>query len=216
MKFFGHIIVTTVSAFLLSCSKCDIRSLVPVQPSITRTWIGPEYWSNPLMNWQLSDGRIECTHGGLVNEVHSLTHQLVEGDGDFQMQAKIGIMDRNDVSGGEVVFAGFKLGAVGHRNDYRSNIYYDIESGFAEELMQEPPFQVGIASDGRLVINSKYSEPLLTPEDIKECQLTLEVSYSGNVATIRLLVDRANGERIPAWKCGSRLSSFNPKTEETS
>ncbi|MDA1069072.1 MAG: alkaline phosphatase D family protein, partial [Verrucomicrobia bacterium] len=146
------------------------------------------------MNWQLSDGRIECTHGGLVNEVHALTHQLVEGDGDFQMRAKVGLMDRMAVSANGVVFAGFKFGAVGHRNDYRSNIYYDIESGFAEELMQELPLQAGITSDGRLVINSRYSDPVLSPDDLKECQINLEVSYAGNVATIRLTVDRANGE----------------------
>jgi len=146
------------------------------------------------MNWQLSDGRIECIHGGLVNEVHALTHQLVAGDGEFQMQAKVGLMDRKDVSSGELVFAGFKFGAVGHRNDYRSNIYYDIESGFAEELMREPPVQAGITSDGRLVINSKYSEAVLSSDDLKDCLLNLEVSYAGNVAAIRLFVDRANGE----------------------
>ena len=60
--------------------------------------------------------------------------------------------------------------------------------------MQEPPLQAGIASDGRLVINSKYSEPVLSSEDLKGCQLTLEVSYAGKLATIRLRVERANGE----------------------
>jgi len=129
----------------------------------------PEYWTNPLMNRQLSNGRIECTHGGLVNEVHSLTHQLVEGDGEFRIEARVGRMPRQGTFPGNVVFAGFVFGTVGHRNDYRSNIYYDIESGFAEELMKEPPLQADITTAGHLVINSEISEKaLLTPTDLEE------------------------------------------------
>ena len=194
MKLLFSIVISVSTVLWLSCTKPADNSLPSFRTDITRTWVGPGYWTNPLMNWQLSDGRIECTHGGLVNEVHALTHQLIEGDGAFHMQTKTGLMDRKDISTGEVVFAGFKFGAVGHRNDYRSNIYYDIESGFAEELMREPPLQAGISSDGRLVINSKYSAEVLTPGDIKECLLNLEVSCTGNVVTILLTVDRANGE----------------------
>ncbi len=162
--------------------------------NVTRAWIGPEYWSNPVMNWQLSNGRIECIHGGLVNEVHALTRQLKDGDGDFSMEAKVGSLNRPLVAVGKVVFAGFKFGAVGHRNDYRSNIYHDIESGFAEELMQEPPLQAGITSQGRLVIGSKSSESLLTPLDLEECTLRLSVSCANETADIRLSVERENGE----------------------
>jgi alkaline phosphatase D len=196
MKFRELIVISVLSVVLCGCSQSGVQDLPPLQKNVTRTWIGPGYWTNPLMNWQLSDGRIECTHGGLVNEVHALTHQLVAGDGDFQMRARVGLMDRTVITDEVVVFSGFKFGAVGHRNDYRSNIYYDIESGFAEELMQEPPFQAGIASDGRLVINSMYSEPVLSSEDLKGCQLNLEVSHVGKVTKIRLTVNRANGETV--------------------
>ena len=26
-----------------------------------RIWIGPEYWANPMEDWQLKEGRLECT-----------------------------------------------------------------------------------------------------------------------------------------------------------
>lgn len=165
--------------------------------NITRAWIGPEYWANPMMNWQLSNGRIECTHGGLMNEVHSLTHQLAEGKGDFRMQATVGLMPGREDLPDKAVFAGFIFGAVGHRNDYRSNIYYDIESGFAEELIKEPPLQAGITTEGQLVINSQLSENVLTPQDLEGSTLRLKVSYDGSRAMIRLEVERANG-RIEA------------------
>jgi len=103
-------------------------------------------------------------------------------------------MDRGIESADEVVFAGFKFGAVGHRNDYRSNIYHDIEAGFAEELMKEPPLRAGITSEGQLVIGSQVSESVLTSEDLQECEMRLEVSYADGVADVKLSVLRANGE----------------------
>ena len=180
--------------FAIGCSEKGENG-ADLSKDTTRRWIGPEYWSNPLMNWQLSNGRIECTHGGLMNEVHSLTHQLAEGDGEFRIEAKIGRMSYREGVPDETVFAGFIFGAEGHRNDYRSNIYYDIESGFAEELMKEPPLQAGITTEGHLVINSELSEkPLLFSDDLEESMLRLDVSYVGGSAKIRLEVERTNGE----------------------
>ena len=95
-----------------------------IQSGVTRTWIGPEYWANPLMNWRLADGRIECSHGGWVNELHSLTHQLKPGKGSFTMTVTTGLLDRQGVSSEEPIFAGFALAALGHRNDYRANILH--------------------------------------------------------------------------------------------
>jgi hypothetical protein len=31
---------------------------------VQRYWIGPEYWSNPLQDWRLRDGRVECWRSG--------------------------------------------------------------------------------------------------------------------------------------------------------
>ncbi len=41
-----------------------------------RTWIGPEYWANPLQDWQLNNGRIECVQSGGDRNVFLLTHEL--------------------------------------------------------------------------------------------------------------------------------------------
>src|SRR5688572_28826576 len=27
-----------------------------------RLWLGPEYWANPLQDWRIANGRIECTN----------------------------------------------------------------------------------------------------------------------------------------------------------
>lgn len=169
-------------------------SLAPLQESITRHWIGPEYWTNPLMNWRLSNGRIENTHGGWVNEVHSLTHQLEEGDGKFSMRVRLGLLPGRVASDAEVAFVGFKFGAVGHRNDYRSNLLHDLESAFAEELMREPPLQAGFTTDGRLIIGSELSERFLMPNHMKDAVLALDVIYAAKVAKVRLTVSVSNEE----------------------
>ena len=180
--------------FLTGTLSSIAQNLAPLQEGITRHWIGPQYWTNPLMNWRLSDGRIENTHGGWVNEVHSLTHQLKEGNGSFTMQVRLGLSDEQTTSASEVAFVGFKFGAVGHRNDYRSNVLYDLESGFAEELIQEPPLRAGITTEGRLLIGSKISEPVLSPSHMKDAVLDLDVVYVDKVAKVRLTVSVSNKE----------------------
>lgn len=170
------------------------QGLPAVQQGVTRPWIGPEYWTNPLMNWELSDGRIENTHSGWVNEVHSLTHQLKAGDGTFQMSLRLGLLSDPKASHQDVGFAGFKFGAVGHRNDYRSNILHGLQNGFAQDLMKEPPVRAGIVSDGRLVIGTEFSDQRLTPEQMKDAVLKLEVESAGTQIKARLIVLNANRE----------------------
>lgn len=174
---------------LLVCPRyASGQELASVQPGVTRAWVGPEYWTNPLMNWELTDGRIEVTHGGWVNEVHALTHQLKDGNGAFRMSVRLGLIKESEGPHPELGFAGFKFGAVGHRNDYRSNILHGLQNGFARELMKQPPVKAGIVSDGRLLIGTHFSEQRLTPEQMQEAELKLEVEYSGSQVTARLEV----------------------------
>jgi len=143
------------------------------------------------MNWRLSEGRIENTHGGWINEVHSLTHQLKEGNGKFEMRVRVGLVETS-TQAKEVGFVGFKFGAVGHRNDYRANILHGLQNGFARELMKKPPVRAGIVSDGRLLIGSEFSGQRLTREQMKEALLKLEVEYAGTEIKARLIVTNAN------------------------
>lgn len=170
------------------------QPLAPLKDEVTRAWIGPEYWSNPLMNWRLSNGRIENTHGGWVNEVHSLTHQLKSGEGAFRMQARIGRLDSSASTATELGFVGFKFGAVGHRDDYRANILHDLQNGFARKLMKQPPVSAGLRSDGRLLIGSVVSETTLSAAQMENALLDLEVSYRNGVVDARLKVSQGGRE----------------------
>ena len=175
---------------------CDAQDLPSVQTGVVRPWVGPEFWTNPLMNWKLSDGRIENTHGGWVNEVHSLTHQLKNGDGAFQMSVRLGLLKDSNGTHRALGFAGFKFGALGHRNDYRANILHGLQNGFCRELMQRPPVTAGIVSDGRLLVGSKFSDRRLTAEQMKDAVLKLDVDVVGSKVKTRLMVSHAGREIV--------------------
>ena len=172
----------------------DAQPLATLQKGIERPWIGPEYWTNPMMNWRLSSGRIENTHGGWVNEVHSLTHQLKAGDGEFTMSVRIGRLDDSSRGPQEIGFVGFKFGAVGHRNDYRSNVLHDLSNGFAKELTREPPLRAGLATDGRLLIGAEFSDVRVRLEQLNESTLNLKVSRRGRTIKARLSVSHTGTE----------------------
>src|SRR5437763_9437170 len=49
-----------------------------------RVWLGPEYWANPLQDWRVAGGRIECIKAAANRNVHLLTRQLGEQPGRLQ------------------------------------------------------------------------------------------------------------------------------------
>src|SRR6266404_3451437 len=56
----------------------------------TRVWLGADYWANPLQDWRVASGRIECIKPAPNRNVHLLTRQLGELPGDFAMSVRIG------------------------------------------------------------------------------------------------------------------------------
>ena len=62
-------------------------------------WIGPEYWANPMEDWKLENGRIECVRGGGNRNVHLLTHQLGTRGGEFTMSVLVGRADEGKGAG---------------------------------------------------------------------------------------------------------------------
>ena len=76
------------------------RSVLPpghfqsdLQTDLTRIWVGPEYWANPLQDWQLNDGRIECVQSGGDRNVYLLTRSISARDGYFNRSVTLGQLD---------------------------------------------------------------------------------------------------------------------------
>ncbi|MBN2289163.1 MAG: hypothetical protein JXQ83_07505, partial [Candidatus Glassbacteria bacterium] len=85
-----------------------------------RAWIGPEYWSNPLPDWRVSAGRLECHRSGGDRNVYLLTRELAPRPGGLELSVALGQleMDNLQLTGGWV---GFKVGSRGEFNDYRDS-----------------------------------------------------------------------------------------------
>ncbi len=113
----------------LSCTERNLFRFEADLPGGThRCWIGPEFWANRLQDWQLSDGRIECSDGRLpMRTVHLLTRELSTRTGDIKMTVRTGLMGNQQLD--RQSWNGFLLGAGGIDLDYRARSLVHLGSG---------------------------------------------------------------------------------------
>ncbi|MCZ6793898.1 MAG: alkaline phosphatase D family protein, partial [Planctomycetota bacterium] len=99
----------------------SFESAVP--SAVERLWIGPEYWANPLEDWRISNGRIECINNRGNRNVHLLTHQLAERRGDLAMTVNVGAFG-DGAANDRQSWAGFRIGIHESIVDYRRNLLF--------------------------------------------------------------------------------------------
>lgn len=98
-----------------------------------RHWIGPEYWSNPLQDWRIAAGRLECLTSDANRNVAILTRALENETGGFRLRALVGLIEENEqnLEGGWV---GFRIGTHGRMgSDYRDTAVFNrgLDAGFS-------------------------------------------------------------------------------------
>ena len=98
------------------------ESLTRTLPSeVDRTWIGPDFYANRLMDWRLSGGRIECIEGRSakpMRTLHLLTQTLHEDAGTLSMSVRTGPLALGD-SAHANTWSGFLVGAGSDSIDWR-------------------------------------------------------------------------------------------------
>lgn len=179
--------IITVSCENFS-TRDNSRSHLPQQTH--RTWIGPEYWANPLQDWQLNNGRIECVQSGGDRNVFVLTHELISKRGTLHTSVDLGQLTRKnkELNPGWV---GFKLGVRGQFDDYRDN------------AVRGDGFKAGISTKGKLFIQ-KYDDSV-TPIDstLDNITLNLYTEPDGDTYTVTLTA------LDPAGKVLSKITRNN-------
>jgi alkaline phosphatase D len=134
--------------------------------SSARTWIGPEYWSNPLQDWQIEDGKLVCLVSKKNRNVHLLTEKLDTLPGSFSMRVNLKLfnLESNKKNSNWV---GFSLGSKGKFNDYRD------DAVFGKGL------NAGITTNGNLFIE-QITDTIKNDNIYKKLQgeVILEVSLS--------------------------------------
>ncbi len=137
-----------------------------------RVWLGSEYWANPLQDWRLVGGRIECINAAPNRNVHLLARQLGEQPGDFMMSVKIGTPRGGKLSEGKGS-AGFRIGIMGPLRDYRNSLIYGqgLDAGFT--------------SDGKLFVGNPASGvPVDLSSESIELRLTVEPNAESSTVVL--------------------------------
>ena len=143
-------------------------------------WVGPEYWANRLQDWRIAAGRVECLVAGRNRTLHCLTHRLGPGAGGFVTAVTIERL--NGVRASNADALGFRLGAKGPRDDYRSAAVYGTG------------LDAGLTSSGRLRIGEQVSEPIAATGAVR-LRITAEPAGDRYRVTLTAL-DPANGRDI--------------------
>jgi len=169
-------LVIAVCSSLSSCSPTGDESNYygRFSENNERIWIGSRYWANPLQDWRLKQGRIECYRSGGDRSLFLLTHRLKDGMGDFTMSVRLGRMTAESSSDNDG-FAGFYLGVQGMFNDYRDDAVHG--RGFA----------AGITGGGRLFIADRAEDKDLPGLPLDD--LLLEIKTQPADCTLTLIIN---------------------------
>jgi hypothetical protein len=151
-----------------------------------RLWIGPECWANPMEDWRIEQGRLECTTAGPGRNVHALTHQLA-GKGAFTVSVRCGLAE------GKTGSAGFELGIHDQIVDYRGNCFFG--SGL-------PAF---LTTDGRLKLADKIVK---LDESPAWSDITLKLSATPAPAGYQLSLTALNtGDGVQLGQVSATVSA---------
>ncbi|MGH9471045.1 MAG: twin-arginine translocation signal domain-containing protein [Terriglobia bacterium] len=108
-------------------------------PEVERPWAGPEYWTNPLEDWRIRQGRLESFVAGGDRNVFLLTREIAARDGELAMSVRTGRLD-GDTQKLDKGFVGFRVGITSWIDDYRT------------WAIHGRGMNIGISADGRLFI----------------------------------------------------------------
>ncbi len=145
----------------------------------SRTWVGKEYWANPLQDWRVEDGEV-IARAAAGRTLHLLTHQVATSGSGFQMEATVRLVSSG--AGGQRVartWAGFAFGVRGDLAGYQHALVHPAASVTA-----------GLRGDGRVFCGETVggSVPLDSP-----VRLTLSVRVAGSAYESKLSAQPASG-----------------------
>lgn len=190
--------------------------------SLDRPWLGADYWANPLQDWRVAGGRVECLNAAGNRNVHLLTRDLSERNEPFTLEVLVGRPDGSALAGKGA--AGFRVGARGPLREYRNNL---LAGGLDAGLTMAGGLFIGelaSARDGQVSLDRREVRLRLeaAPEDAARTRLTLtaldgrtgeplgditRVVPSARLAGNLAIVANFGGER-PVGRPASGLDAF--------
>ncbi len=143
------ILIAILGIMMFSCStgKNNKGTFTDHLPDgVQRVWLGPDYWANPLQDWRLNHGRIECVAAARNRNVNILTHRVDDVKDGFHISVKTGLLT-DTLPASKNNWIGIRVGAKGQFHDYRDDAIYGkgLNIGITtkgELFTGEPPVKV--------------------------------------------------------------------------
>ncbi|MDQ3684021.1 MAG: alkaline phosphatase D family protein [Acidobacteriota bacterium] len=167
-----------------------------------RVWIGSEYWANPLQDWRVAGGRLECVKAAPDRNVHLLTHQLGERQGDLQMSVQAGRVG-GALNNGKGSF-GFRIGIMGPLDEYRNSLVFG--NGLDAGLTAEGNLFIGKiepAASAKIALNRETIELRL---NIAPNQNTYQVKLSAYETKTNRLLGEVVRDKVPAERLTGNIA----------
>ncbi|MCS5643697.1 MAG: alkaline phosphatase D family protein [Dehalococcoidia bacterium] len=144
-----------------------------------RVWIGGEFWSNPMEDWRVTNGWVQCQTTAANRSIHSVTRQLTDPGSPFAMSIELSQSAAIENDGG----AGFRIGIRSDLNEHRSNCF--AKNGLNAGLV------------GNNLILGESRGPLTAILDNSHVLLTLQGRPQGKTCVLTLTArDPANGREV--------------------
>lgn len=146
-----------------------------------RVWIGKDFWSIPLEDWKIEDGKLHCTGAVPNSRVNLLTHVLSPEKGNFKISLDMSLIHEGKVPGS----AGFLIGINDKEDsDVRASCYFG------------KGINVGVSLKGFAFLNE---EKLKLPDDFDFSDFAVEVS--GNDDQLQMKVSDKNRDNSYSLEC---------------
>jgi alkaline phosphatase D len=189
------LLATLTIVITLGCSSStssDFRS--QWNPEIERPWAGPDYWTNPLQDWRITNARLENHVAGGDRNVYLLTRDVTADTGTLNLSVRLGSLDGNsEMNEG---FIGFRIGIRGAFDDYR------------DSAVRGYGMNAGITNTGRLFIG-KAGDGDSAITDWNDVTLTLSAEPTGDTYVVTLtatsgdtVVTEIRSDVQPDWLTG--------------
>jgi alkaline phosphatase D len=158
----------------------DFASLWHFTPD--RVWLGPEYWANPLQDWRVAGGRIECVNAAPNRNAHLLTREIGEQPGELRMSVRVGRVVGGQIADGKGS-AGFRVGVMGPLREYRNSLIYGQGT------------DAGFTAGGRLFIGNP-AEGVAIELAAESVELVLTATPQGAATTLTLAAFSSDGKKL--------------------
>jgi hypothetical protein len=166
------LLISVSFLFLFSCRNEKFSVVYDFDLLNDRVWPGEDFWSVPLEDWRLKDGRIEYSGTGQQATCTVLPYMIEKWKPGFSISLEMGLLDKGSNDGASGLIIGSE---AAEEKDHRAAIYFGRG------------INAGVNTEGYAFIEQSTTK---LPEDFDFSRFTLEITGNedteGPVLTLKV------------------------------